>query len=258
MGSRCENRRVIIGILPCVVSTSLETCASMATIACVDMLMVRRNPAKRRKVRVLKEQLRFWKKERSKVVYLKIQIQRSLFCGKLDKRDSTLRRDTPEILRMHLVQNWIRERKGVKKVKLMNVISARRSLRKEHLRKPHDKKSTPAKQHGIWREKYVSTRSRTKLRFVFCVKNKGTGASLQKHRRTHVFGWFGSFNAHAEQEGFKLRCNGYFTEVQKTFDGSDRKWRSANIRGGTSVCSRSLSVRHSASTRRNASSSIAC
>ena len=30
----------------------------------------------------------------------------------------------------------------------------RRSLRKEHMRKPHDKKSTPAKQQGIWREIY--------------------------------------------------------------------------------------------------------
>ena len=40
-----ENRRVIIGILTCVVITSLETGASMAMVACIDMLMVRRNPA---------------------------------------------------------------------------------------------------------------------------------------------------------------------------------------------------------------------
>ena len=49
----------------------------------------------------------------------------------------------------------IRERKGPsrgviqKKVNSMNEILARRSLRKEHLRKPHDKKNMPAKQHGI-------------------------------------------------------------------------------------------------------------
>ena len=54
-----ENRRVIIGILPCVKITSLETGASMAIIACIDMLTVRRNPARGRKVRVFKEQLRF-------------------------------------------------------------------------------------------------------------------------------------------------------------------------------------------------------
>ena len=39
-----------------------------------------------------------------------------------------------------------------KKVNRKSEILARLSLRKEHLRKPHDKKSTPAKQHGIWRE----------------------------------------------------------------------------------------------------------
>ena len=54
-----QNRRVIIGILPCVEVTSLEAGTSMAIIACIDMLMVRRNPARGRKVRVLKEQLRF-------------------------------------------------------------------------------------------------------------------------------------------------------------------------------------------------------
>ena len=46
-------------VLPCVAITSLETGASMAIIACIDMLMVRRNPARGRRVRVLKEQLRF-------------------------------------------------------------------------------------------------------------------------------------------------------------------------------------------------------
>ena len=85
-----EDRRVIFDILPCVVITSLEPDASMARIACIDMLMVRRNPARGRRVRVLKERLRFWQQKRSKVVFLTIQIQRSLSCGKLGRRDSTL------------------------------------------------------------------------------------------------------------------------------------------------------------------------
>ena len=34
----------------------------------------------------------------------------------------------------------------------MSEILARRSLRNEHLRRPHDKKNAPANQHGIWRE----------------------------------------------------------------------------------------------------------
>ena len=53
----------------------------------------------------------FLKKNTSKVVHLKTQIQWILFCGKLENWDWTLRRDTPETLRMQLVQNWIRERK---------------------------------------------------------------------------------------------------------------------------------------------------
>ena len=48
----------------------------------------------------------------------------------------------------------------------MSEILARSRLRKEHLRKPQDKKSVPAKQDGIWREKYICSRPRTKLRFV--------------------------------------------------------------------------------------------
>ena len=71
----------------------------------------------------------------------------------------------------------------------MSEILARRSLRKEHLRKPHDKKSTPAKPHGIWREKYISSRPRTKARSAPVLVSKHTeermfvvdsGASLSK------------------------------------------------------------------------------
>ena len=34
-----------------------------------------------------------------------------------------------------------------------------------HQRKPHDKQSAPAKQRGIWREKYESSKPKIKLRF---------------------------------------------------------------------------------------------
>ena len=48
---------VVWDILPCVVVTSLETDAFMAIVAYFDMLMVRRNPARDREQKVLKEQL---------------------------------------------------------------------------------------------------------------------------------------------------------------------------------------------------------
>ena len=41
-----------IVVLPCVVITSLETGAFEAIIACIDMLMLRRNPARSRRKEV--------------------------------------------------------------------------------------------------------------------------------------------------------------------------------------------------------------
>ena len=63
------------------------------------------------KKKVLKDQLPFWKKEKNVkgCVSQKSDPMSSTLHGKLKNWDWTLRRDTPEILRMHLVQNWIRE-----------------------------------------------------------------------------------------------------------------------------------------------------
>ena len=52
-----------------------------------------------------------------------------------------------------------------------------------------------------------------------------------------------------------MKC-GCLADIQNSHNGGERKWGSANKRGGTSPCSRSRSVRHSAITRRNASRSI--
>ena len=68
-------RRVTFDIIPCVVVTSLETDALVVIVASFDMLMVKGSPARGREKKVLKEQLLFWEKNTSKVVYLKIQIQ---------------------------------------------------------------------------------------------------------------------------------------------------------------------------------------
>ena len=75
-----ENRRVIIGILPCVVITSLFPGASMATIACIDMLMVRRNRARGRQVRVLQGAVAILNERKGP----RLCISK---CGKLGKRD---------------------------------------------------------------------------------------------------------------------------------------------------------------------------
>ena len=102
------------------------------------------------------------------------QIQRSLFCGKLANEIERLGGTRYKILRTHLVRNSnsgkkrAMSRRYPKKVNLMSEILARRRLRNENLRKPHDKKSAPAKQQGIWRGIYFSSRPRTKLRLFSC------------------------------------------------------------------------------------------
>ena len=68
-----KDRRVIIDIIPCVVVTSLETDAFMAILAYFDMLTVKGTRGRRR--RSSRNSCHSEKKKRSKVVYLKIQIQ---------------------------------------------------------------------------------------------------------------------------------------------------------------------------------------
>ena len=124
------------------------------------MLMVRRNPARGREKKVLKEQLLFQgEKKRSKVVYVKTQIQWILFYGKLKNWDWTLRRDTPwnsqDVLgtKLKFGKEIDNLEASSKKVNHMSEILARRNLRNEHLEKLHDKKTVSAKQRGIWWEK---------------------------------------------------------------------------------------------------------
>ena len=62
----------------------------------------------------------------------------------------------------------------------MSEILARRSLRKEHLTKPHDKKSMPAKQHRIWRENIYKLKAKDKATFYSLVKIKAPVLVTQK------------------------------------------------------------------------------
>ena len=66
---------MIFGIRPCVLRTSQETGASMAIIACIDMLVVRRNPAKSEREY---SRSRCDSERMGPRLYLKIQIQKSI------------------------------------------------------------------------------------------------------------------------------------------------------------------------------------
>ena len=142
---------MIFGILPYVVITSLETDAFMAIIDGEE------KPSKR------------WKRESTQgaVAILRQKFQGCVFQNS-DPQKSVLRKAGQVRLNAsaeHTIKfsgrTWceirIRERKGhlealYKKVNFMCEILARLSLRKGHLRKPHDKKIAPAKQRGFCRE----------------------------------------------------------------------------------------------------------
>ena len=66
---------MIPDIIPYVVVTSLETDAFMAVVAYFDMLTVKGTQRELEKRRYSRNSCFFEKKKRSKVVYLKIQIQ---------------------------------------------------------------------------------------------------------------------------------------------------------------------------------------
>ena len=107
-----KDRHVIIGIIPCVAVTSLETVHLWHSLPLSTCWWWEVTSAPGREKKVLKEQLLFWGKKESKVVYLETQIQWILFYGKLENEIERFGGTHPEILRMHLVRIEFRERKG--------------------------------------------------------------------------------------------------------------------------------------------------
>ena len=80
-----------------------------------------------------------------------------------------------QILQRHLAPNQNSAKKGCevlsKSVRFMSVL-ARQNSRIDHMRRPCTKNDALAKQRGIWRKIFTSSRIRTKLRFMFLVKSK--------------------------------------------------------------------------------------
>ena len=225
----------------------------MAIVACVDML----NGEKQLQLEVEKRKYSrsscySEKKKRSKVVYLKTQIQWILFYGKLEKWDWTLRRDTTEILRMHLVRNWKK-------------IGKRRGQSGGIIRKgePHERnpcapdfeEQTPEEtsqqadcsSKAAWNlaRKIFKHKAEDKATFYSPVKIKAP-VLVSKNTEERMFVVDSGASMHNAEQGY-LSSDTMDTlrNVQKPYDGSDRKWWSAQPRGGTSVRSRFKSVRHS-------------
>ena len=153
-----------------------------------------------------------------------------------DPMNSILRRDTPEILRMHLVQNWIRERKResggiIQKGEPHERNPCALGFGEQPPEETSRQADCTSKVAWNLARQICKLKPNIKLRFILLWRR-------QRHRSANVYCVFGSFRIHnAEQGRFKLRC--------------------ARKRGSTKFCSWSRSVHNSAITRWNASSSSA-
>ena len=139
----------------------------------------------------------------------------------------------------------------------MSEVLAHQSLRKEHLRRPHDKKSTPAKQHGIWLENF-KLKAEDKATIYSPVEIKAP-VLVSKNTEERMFVVDSGASMHmlskkdlSSDELDTLRRSRNPTMVV-TATGEVQ----TNEEAQTGVRSRSRFVRHRAVTRRNASSSFA-
>ena len=98
-----KDRRVIIDIIPCVVVTSLETDAFVAIVAFIDVVKVRSNLSARSKRRY--SRISCYSENKKKTSKGCVSQSSDPMNTILRKVEELLRRDTSEILRMHLVQN---------------------------------------------------------------------------------------------------------------------------------------------------------
>ena len=69
-------------------------------------------------------------------------------------------------------------------VRLMSVVLVRQNSGKDHMRRPCTKKDAPAKQRGIWRKVFASSRIRTKLRSALLFEQVQWRHPLQRDQRS--------------------------------------------------------------------------
>ena len=100
-------------------------------------------------------------------MHLKILIREILFHVNLENWCRNTPPNSPKApgTKSKFVKERVHRKELSKSVRFISVVLARQNSGKDHMRRPCNKKDAPAKQHGIWRDIFTSSRIRTKLRF---------------------------------------------------------------------------------------------
>ena len=145
----------------------------MATNAISDMLR-QKESSKKSKKGGAKDQLLYWRSLYNWVVSLKILIRENLFYVNLEcwesKHTIKFSKGTWHQIKNKFGKERVHREVLSKSVRHMSVVLARRNSRKDHMLRPWSKNDAPAKQRGIWRKIFTSSRTRTKLRLILLLK----------------------------------------------------------------------------------------
>ena len=176
-----KTRHVNYGILSCVKTTSLRPDAYIWKNVSSDMLTLMRSPAK------VKER---WCERISctieGVYTIEVLISReNLLNVRRENLDQNTPSNSPRAPGTKLKYGKERVHREVlsKSVRLMNVVLARQNSKKDHIRRPCNKKDAPAELRGIWRKIFTISRRRTKLRFILLLKQGQCRHTLRKDQR---------------------------------------------------------------------------
>ena len=193
----------------------------------------------------------------SKVVYLKTESQWILFYRKLKTWDWTLRRDTPK----NYQDAPGRKLNSGKKQAIWRHYPKRWTSWAKSLRARFWGTTTRGNLTTSRLYQQSSVECGEKIRKLKAEDNyvlfSCEGARDTEDRMLVVDSGASKHNAEQERERFTLRWNGYFEKVQNHQERLTAIGSSANKRVSTSFCPWSRSVRNSATTRWNASNSIA-
>ena len=255
-----KKRHVNFDIFPCVRITSQNPDAQMAIDADFDMLRQRKSPAKSQRKVVRKDQFHYRGSLYNWVVYLKILIRENLFHANKENWDWNTLSSSPKAPGT----KWkFGKRKGPSRGIIPKVSNSWAwSLRAKFEERSHEE---TLHQEGCARsaawdlaKNIYKLKNSNKATFYtpFEVKAMQAPSSKRPEERQFVVDSRASSMHMMSTKRVELRWIGHFAKVQEPHCGTCSQRWSAHPRGGTSVRSRSKSIRDCAITRGNTSSPI--